>query len=77
MSPNFTLSPQVQTTLARSSAEMHQAATFDAKALFSLNAVAAQRGAPLFAGIPASEKARRRAAGKRQRAARKITRKAA
>ncbi len=77
MSPNFTLSPQVQATLARSSAEMHQAATFDAKALFSLNAVAVRRGAPLFAGIPFPEKARRRAAGKRQRAARKITRKAA
>ncbi len=74
MSPTYALSPEVKATLARSSAEMHQAATFDAKALFSLNAVAAQRGAPLFAGIPASEKARRRAVGKRQRQARKANR---
>ncbi|MBP2323322.1 hypothetical protein JOF56_003707 [Kibdelosporangium banguiense] len=44
------------------------------KFLFVLNAKASATGAPIFAGIDRAEKLRRRAAGKRQRAARRINR---
>lgn len=74
MPVEFRLDPEVQAALGRTSAEAHSALTHGAKFLLALNAKAARTGSPVFAGVGLAEKARRRAAGKRQRAARKVNR---
>lgn len=77
MSPNnntVTLSPQVLGALGRASAEAHSHLTSGAKFLLALNAKADRTGSPVYGDIGVVERARRRAVGKRQRAARKIGR---
>ncbi len=79
MSPNnntVTLSPEVKAVLGRTSAEAHSHLTSGAKALLALNAKADRTGSPVYGDIGYVERARRRAVGKRQRAARKINRSA-
>ena len=68
------LTEEVRTALGRTSAQAHASLTSGAKFLLALSAKAQRTGSPVFAGIPAAEKARRRAAGKRAKAARKANR---
>lgn len=53
-----------------------QALPMEARVLLSLNAKARRTGSPVFTGVGLAEKNRRRAAGRRAKAARKITRRA-
>jgi len=68
------LSDDVRATLGRSSADAHAKLTHGTKFLLAVTAKAERTGSPVYAGIPAAERARRRAAGKRQRAARRAAR---
>ncbi len=68
------LSPEVSETLGRTSQASYDALTFGAKFLAALGAKEHRTGSAVFRGIPASEKARRRAKGKAQRAARRAAR---
>jgi len=74
MQNTMTLSPEVLATLGRSSTEAHHALTFGAKALLALNAKAERTGSAIYGDVGSVERAKRRAVGKRQRAARRINR---
>ena len=74
MQNTMTLAPEVREALGRSSAEAHSALTAGAKFLLALNAKAERTGSPVYGDIGPVERARRRAVGKRQRAARRLNR---
>ena len=64
------LSPEVRALL-----DVHL--TTKTKMLLALNAKATRTGTPVFEGVGLAEKARRRESGRRAKAARKATRRAA
>jgi len=53
---------------------LRDALPMESRVLLSLNAKAARTGTPVFTGIPAAEKARRRKAGRVAKASRKRNR---
>ncbi len=68
------LSPEVREILGRVTAVDHQALTSNARFLVALGAKSERSGSPVFGGIPAAEKAKRRRKARIAKASRKANR---
>lgn len=74
MNGYLNLSPAVREILGRTSPQQHVTMTQDVRFLAALTAKSERTGSPVYAGIPAAERSRRRAAGRVAKASRRANR---